>query len=184
MVSKTRLILSDFVVSLMWVWSGSLIKIFVFKVLGMGHDSRGEFLKNSLSIVNMFLFAFLGKVTKGGTYNPLTILSSAISGDFSQFLFTIGARIPAQVRFSLPVRCDLVLFHLDVNWVCFVCLKCEENGLYCSLYILLCLVSNNGFSLNNYCKIFWPVIYFKKERSIYYWEEHGANQHKLKLGFC
>lgn len=101
MVSKTRLILSDFVVSLMWVWSGSLIKIFVFKVLGMGHDSRGEFLKNSLSIVNMFLFAFLGKVTKGGTYNPLTILSSAISGDFSQFLFTIGARIPAQVIGSI-----------------------------------------------------------------------------------
>ncbi|KAH8485912.1 hypothetical protein POPTR_016G024900v4 [Populus trichocarpa] len=101
MVSKTRLILSDFVVSLMWVWSGSLIKIFVFKVLGMGHDSRGEFLKNSLSIMNMFLFAFLGKVTKGGAYNPLTILSSAISGDFSQFLFTIGARIPAQVIGSI-----------------------------------------------------------------------------------
>ncbi|KAJ6870261.1 aquaporin SIP2-1 [Populus alba x Populus x berolinensis] len=101
MVSKTRLILSDFVVSLMWVWSGSLIKIFVFKVLGMGHDSRGEFLKNSFSIMNMFLFAFLGKVTKGGTYNPLTILSSAISGDFSQFLFTIGARIPAQVIGSI-----------------------------------------------------------------------------------
>lgn len=101
MVSKTRLILSDFVVSLMWVWSGSLIKIFVFKVLGMGHDSRGEFLKNSLSIMNMFLFAFLGKFTKGGAYNPLTILSSAISGDFSQFLFTIGARIPAQVIGSI-----------------------------------------------------------------------------------
>ncbi|KAJ6300740.1 hypothetical protein OIU76_021522 [Salix suchowensis] len=66
MVSKTRLILSDFVVSLMWVWSGSLIKIFVFKVLEMEHDSRGEFLKNSLSIMNMFLFSFLGKVTKGG----------------------------------------------------------------------------------------------------------------------
>ncbi|KAF9664483.1 hypothetical protein SADUNF_Sadunf16G0023500 [Salix dunnii] len=101
MVSKTRLILSDFVVSLMWVWSGSLIKIFVFKVLEMGHDSRGEFLKNSLSIMNMFLFAFLGKVTKGGTYNPLTVLSSAISGDFSQFLFTIGARIPVQVIGSI-----------------------------------------------------------------------------------
>ncbi|KAJ6756596.1 AQUAPORIN SIP2-1-RELATED [Salix purpurea] len=85
----------------MWVWSGSLIKIFVFKVLEMEHDSRGEFLKNSLSIMNMFLFSFLGKVTKGGTYNPLTILSSAISGDFSQFLFTIGARIPVQVIGSI-----------------------------------------------------------------------------------
>ncbi|KAG6744612.1 hypothetical protein POTOM_051249 [Populus tomentosa] len=116
MVSKTRLILSDFVVSLMWVWSGSLIKIFVFKVLGMGHDSRGEFLKNSLSIVNMFLFAFLGKVTKGGTYNPLTILSSAISGDFSQFLFTIGARIPAQNSVCLSKRGDVVAEKTNMDW--------------------------------------------------------------------
>ncbi|KAH9612000.1 hypothetical protein KSS87_000032 [Heliosperma pusillum] len=35
--------------------------------------------------------------SKGGNYNPLTILASAISGGFSNFLFIVGARIPAQV---------------------------------------------------------------------------------------
>ncbi|CAK7340319.1 unnamed protein product [Dovyalis caffra] len=101
MVSRTRLIVSDFLISVMWVWSGALIKMFVFKVLEMGHDSRGEFMKNSLSVLNMFVFAFLAKVTKGAAYNPLTVFASAISGDFSQFLFTIGARIPAQVIGSI-----------------------------------------------------------------------------------
>ena len=95
----TRLVVSDFIVSLMWVWSGILNKIFVYKVLGLSHEPKGEFVKNALSIINMFFFAYLGKITKGATYNPLTVLSAAISGDFSCFLFTVGARIPAQVIF-------------------------------------------------------------------------------------
>lgn len=97
MAWKTRLLFFDFVVSFMWVWSGSLIKMLVSKVLGLGHQPEGEIVKSSLSIVNMFLFAFLSKVTGGGSYNPLTVLSSAFSGDFNSFLFTVGARIPAQV---------------------------------------------------------------------------------------
>ncbi|TXG70115.1 hypothetical protein EZV62_005050 [Acer yangbiense] len=91
-----RLIVSDFVLSFMWVWAGVLAKMFVVKVLGLGHEPLGEVIKCGLSIVYMFLFAFLGKVTHGGAYNPLTVLSSAISGDFSQFLLTVGARIPIQ----------------------------------------------------------------------------------------
>jgi hypothetical protein len=105
MVSKTRLIVSDFIVSIIWVWNGALIKMFVFKVLQMGHDSRGEFMRQSLTVVSLFFFAFLAKVTKGASFNPLAVLSSAISGDFSQFLFTIGTRIPAQVCFSFPLGC-------------------------------------------------------------------------------
>ncbi|KAK3218218.1 hypothetical protein Dsin_012188 [Dipteronia sinensis] len=97
-----RLIVSDFVLSFMWVWVGVLAKMFVVKVLGLGHDEPlGEVIKCSLSLVYMFLFAFLGKVTHGGAYNPLTVLSSAISGDFSQFLLTVGARIPIQVLGSI-----------------------------------------------------------------------------------
>uniref|UniRef100_A0A2P2IUT2 Small basic intrinsic protein 3 n=1 Tax=Rhizophora mucronata TaxID=61149 RepID=A0A2P2IUT2_RHIMU len=97
-----RLIVSDFVVSFMWVWSGVLTKMFVYKVLGMGgHELKGEMVKGALSIISMFLFALLGKITKGGSYNPLTILASAISGDFTHFLFTVGARIPAQVMGSI-----------------------------------------------------------------------------------
>ncbi|KAJ0100123.1 hypothetical protein Patl1_21042 [Pistacia atlantica] len=45
----------------------------------------------------MFLFAFLTKLSKGAAYNPLTVLAAAASGDFSRFLFNVGARIPAQV---------------------------------------------------------------------------------------
>lgn len=84
--------------SFMWVWSSVIIKIFVHRILGYGaHELKGEIVRYAVSVVNMFFFAFLGKATKGGAYNPLTILSSAISGDFSNFLFTLGARIPAQV---------------------------------------------------------------------------------------
>ncbi|KAA8517856.1 hypothetical protein F0562_015355 [Nyssa sinensis] len=100
-MAVTRLIISDFIISFMWVWSGVLYKMFVHQVLGLGHEVEGEVLKCALSIANMFFFAFLGKLTKGGTYNPLTVLSNAISGDFSRFLFTVGARIPAQVIGSI-----------------------------------------------------------------------------------
>jgi len=60
------------------------------------------------------------KITKGGTYNPLTVYSSAISRDFSRFLFTVGARIPAQVWFFIGSFCWvfdlLVVFR---NWLDF-----------------------------------------------------------------
>ncbi|KAJ0100125.1 hypothetical protein Patl1_21044 [Pistacia atlantica] len=96
-MAKTRLLVSDFMMSFLWVWSGALIKIFVHKGLGLGHDPSSEMIKGALSILNMFFFAFLAKVTKGGAYNPLTVLADAVSGDFPRFLFNVGARIPAQV---------------------------------------------------------------------------------------
>ncbi|XP_061964585.1 probable aquaporin SIP2-1 isoform X2 [Populus nigra] len=65
MVSKTRLIVSDFIVSIIWVWNGALIKMFVFKVLQMGHDSRGEFMRQSLT----FLFTI-------GTRIPAQVIGS------------------------------------------------------------------------------------------------------------
>lgn len=83
--------------SVMWVWSSVLVKIFVYQILGLGHDAEGEIVKCSIYVMNMFLFAYLSKVTKGGSYNPLTILAGAISGNFRNFLFILGARIPAQV---------------------------------------------------------------------------------------
>ncbi|KAM0975406.1 hypothetical protein ACFX13_018731 [Malus domestica] len=95
------LLSSDLVISFMWVWSGVLIKIYVFSFLGFGHGPSGEIIKCALSILNMFFFALLGKVTNGGTYNPLTVLSGAFTGGFSRFLFTVAARIPAQVIGSI-----------------------------------------------------------------------------------
>ncbi|XP_022767919.1 probable aquaporin SIP2-1 isoform X2 [Durio zibethinus] len=67
----------------------------------MADQPKAEIVKGALSVINMFFFAFLAKVTKGGTYNPLTVFSSAVSGDFSHFLFTVGARIPAQIIGSI-----------------------------------------------------------------------------------
>ncbi|CAI9101066.1 OLC1v1038306C1 [Oldenlandia corymbosa var. corymbosa] len=96
------LVLSDFIMSFMWVWSSVLIKMFVYTSLGFHHHNlKAEILKNSISVINMFLFAYLAKLTNGGAYNPLTVLSSAISGNFPQFLFVVGARIPAQVFGSI-----------------------------------------------------------------------------------
>lgn len=71
--------------------------MFVYNFLGFGHEPLGEVIRCSLSILNMFFFAFLYNITRGGSYNPLTVLASAISGDFRKFLFTVSARIPAQV---------------------------------------------------------------------------------------
>lgn len=96
-----RLIVSDFILSFMWIWQSVLIKIFVYKILGLGQALSGEVFKCVLSIISMFLFAFFGEATKGGAYNPLTVFASGISGDFSNFLFTVGARIPAQVIGSI-----------------------------------------------------------------------------------
>jgi aquaporin SIP len=112
-MAVAALLVSDFIISFMWVWSGVLIKIFVNNVLELGHEPSGEVIKCVLSIINMFFFAFLGKTTKGGAYNPLTVLAGAISGDFSRFLFDVGARIPAQVT-------SLVLFYLVVRTYVFV----------------------------------------------------------------
>ncbi|KAL1813424.1 hypothetical protein ACET3Z_023489 [Daucus carota] len=49
----------------------------------------------------MFFFAWLGMLTKGGAYNPLMVLAPAMSGDSSTFLYTVGARIPAQIFGSI-----------------------------------------------------------------------------------
>ncbi|XP_061356000.1 probable aquaporin SIP2-1 [Gastrolobium bilobum] len=102
-MGRSRLVVSDFVMSFMWVWSGVLVRIFVFKILGLGHGNGhlGEFLKAAFSVANMFFFAFLSKVTRGGAYNPLTVFADAISADFNNFLFCVGARIPAQVVGSI-----------------------------------------------------------------------------------
>ena len=109
-MGRVRLILYDFIISFMWVWPGSFVKMFVVEGLGLGHQPKAEIAKGALSVINMFFFAFLAKVTKGGTYNPLTVFSSAVSGDFSHFFFTVGARIPAQVTFFFFFRKYIHIF--------------------------------------------------------------------------
>ncbi|XP_047311251.1 probable aquaporin SIP2-1 [Impatiens glandulifera] len=96
-----RLVVSDFILSFMWVWSGVLNRVFVFNVLGLADNFFGESVKCGFTIIVMFFFAYMGKVTGGGTYNPLTLLTGGISGSFLHFLFNFCSRIPAQVLGSV-----------------------------------------------------------------------------------
>ncbi|KAJ4965343.1 hypothetical protein NE237_017192 [Protea cynaroides] len=96
-MASMPLVLLDFILSFIWVWSGALIKLFVYNILGYGFEPKGEILKASLSILRTFFFAWLVKISRGGSYNPLALLSGLVSGNLTGFLFTIGVRIPAQV---------------------------------------------------------------------------------------
>ncbi|KAL8493596.1 hypothetical protein ACS0TY_024686 [Phlomoides rotata] len=99
---RLRLLVADFVMSFTWVWSSDLIKFFVYTILGYGaHQLSADIIRCGVSILNLFLFAFMANATNGGAFNPLAVLSSAITGDFSNFLFTLGARIPVQVVGSI-----------------------------------------------------------------------------------
>ncbi|XP_074355202.1 putative aquaporin SIP2-1 [Apium graveolens] len=96
-----KLIVSDFVISFMWPWASILVKIFVYKPLGLGFEFKDDVFRCSISVINMFVFAWFSKLTKGGAYNPLMVLAPAMSGDSSTFLYTVGARIPAQIIGSI-----------------------------------------------------------------------------------
>ncbi|XP_010251756.1 PREDICTED: probable aquaporin SIP2-1 [Nelumbo nucifera] len=103
------LILWDFVLSFMWVWSGALLKIFVYKILGFGSEPRGEIIRGCLAVLTMFVFASLGRISRGAAYNPLTVLPGAISGSFGRFLLSVGVRIPTQVIGSI-IGVQLILW--------------------------------------------------------------------------
>ncbi|XP_015970769.1 probable aquaporin SIP2-1 [Arachis duranensis] len=104
MGERTRLVLWDFVLSAMWVWSGVVVRMLVFDVMQVGRHHghlAAEIVKMGLSVANMFVFAFLSNATRGGAYNPLTVLSSAFSAGFRSFFYCVAARIPAQVLGSI-----------------------------------------------------------------------------------
>ncbi|WJX66663.1 MIP aquaporin (TC 1.A.8) [Trifolium repens] len=90
-------VVSDFVLSFMWVCSSILLKTFVKKIISINHSHVVEIVKIGFSIANMFFYAFLAKFFRGGANNPLATLVDAISGDFHNFVLCIGSRIPAQV---------------------------------------------------------------------------------------
>ncbi|KAL4203445.1 hypothetical protein AMTRI_Chr01g104020 [Amborella trichopoda] len=98
---SVHLILCDFIISFLWVCSGAAIKLFVVQFLGLGFEPKGEILRWVLAISAMFLFAWFGKLTGGGSYNPLTVLLPAITGSYHALLLTIVARIPVQAFGSL-----------------------------------------------------------------------------------
>ncbi|XP_010251758.1 PREDICTED: probable aquaporin SIP2-1 [Nelumbo nucifera] len=101
-MARNQVILSDFIISFAWLWSGSLNKFFVCKFLGLGSKPSGEVIENILDLLSMYCFAWLCK-TYSGAYNPLSesVLSGAISGNNTRILYTVGSRIPAQALGSI-----------------------------------------------------------------------------------
>ncbi|MFS7943505.1 hypothetical protein Hanom_Chr06g00501031 [Helianthus anomalus] len=98
MAGIVQLLVTDTILSFMWAWATVIIRIIVQNFLGFsyyGHTHTAEFFKCCLSVLNMFLFAYLVKLTNGGAYNPIVVFTSAINGDFITFLVNVG-RIPFQ----------------------------------------------------------------------------------------
>ncbi|XP_009116396.1 probable aquaporin SIP2-1 [Brassica rapa] len=98
-MSRISIVVSDLVLSFMWIWSGVLVSILVHGVLGFSRNvTTGEIVGYTFSVISMFIFAFLQKLTKGGHYNPVAALAS---GGFGSFIFTIMVRVPAEVIGSI-----------------------------------------------------------------------------------
>lgn len=139
-MGRARLLVSDFVISFMWAWSGVLVKQFVCKNMGLCNEALGEILKVGLNIINMFIFALLGKVTHGGASNPITILAGAVSGDFDNFLYCMGARIPTQVSF-------FVVYDIRTTTTIARCLFSLNNLRVMFLFIYLLYFNLNEWAL-------------------------------------
>ncbi|CAA7060536.1 unnamed protein product [Microthlaspi erraticum] len=100
-MGRIGLVVSDLVLSFMWIWAGVLVNILVHGVLGLRKDTTGDIVRFGFSIISMFVFAFLQKVTNGGLFNPLTALASGVSGGFGSFVFSVLVRIPVEVLGSI-----------------------------------------------------------------------------------
>ncbi|XP_076908152.1 putative aquaporin SIP2-1 [Bidens hawaiensis] len=112
-----EVIVTDTILSFMWVWASVIIRIIVQFLLGfrfMYGNNAYELYKSSLSVANMFLFAYLVKLTHGGAYNPIVAFTSAINANFVTFLFNV-ARIPFQV-FGSIIGVRLVLKTFPELW--------------------------------------------------------------------
>ncbi|KAJ3699714.1 hypothetical protein LUZ61_003419 [Rhynchospora tenuis] len=96
-MGRARLVVADLVLAFLWVWAGSLVKLFVYRTVGPGTPHEAELLKIALSVVYMFFFAWLEKLTGGGSYNPLTVLIYTVAGGNGGYLFAALCRIPAQM---------------------------------------------------------------------------------------
>ncbi|CAA0819367.1 Probable aquaporin SIP2-1 [Striga hermonthica] len=106
---RWRLLAADFAMSFMWVWSSMIVKIFVHRILGYSaHNMKGEVVRYAVSLMNMFFFAFVGKATKGGAYNPspscpppcpviFPVFSSLLGPEFLQIVGSVyGLRLILQ----------------------------------------------------------------------------------------
>ncbi|CAA7398319.1 unnamed protein product [Spirodela intermedia] len=98
-----RLLLYDLVLSFLWTFWSSILKLLVNQPVGLGILLRplAEVLSGSLYIISLLFFSWLGLRTHGGCVNPLVLLSAAMNGDISMFPRTVAGRILAQVAGSI-----------------------------------------------------------------------------------
>ncbi|KAK3147398.1 hypothetical protein QOZ80_3BG0281870 [Eleusine coracana subsp. coracana] len=96
---RPMLAVGDLVLSALWVCAGALVKLAVYGPLGLGGRPEGDAVKIALSILYMFVFAWLEYATGGASYYPLTVLAATLSsgGGPAVYLFTAFVRIPTQV---------------------------------------------------------------------------------------
>ncbi|KAG2258183.1 hypothetical protein Bca52824_077477 [Brassica carinata] len=84
-MGRISIVVSDLVLSFMWIWAGVLVNILVHGVLGFSRkDTTGEIVGYIFSVISMFVFAFLQKLTK-------------VSGGFGSFIFTVMVRVIGSV---------------------------------------------------------------------------------------
>lgn len=98
-----KLMVADMVVSFLWVLSGALVRVVTAIVAShsLQLKENEELLRWALAVAVMFIFTWLGKITNGASYNPVTVLSNAFATTKAESLFTLAARIPAQAFGSL-----------------------------------------------------------------------------------
>ncbi|KAF6167042.1 hypothetical protein GIB67_041297 [Kingdonia uniflora] len=130
MAGRVGLVTSDFIISLMWVRSGALIKLFVHNFMGLGSQPRGKIIKGCLSILSMFVFAGLSKIRKGGSYNLLTLLSLVIFGSFSGFSSLFVSE--SLLRYSVPLL-ELSSFY-NILEMHLPCVKFQHFLVHLTLY--------------------------------------------------
>ncbi|KAH9296281.1 hypothetical protein KI387_039869 [Taxus chinensis] len=109
-----KLVVADFVVSILWVVAGALVRVVTqFDVLQLKRN--GDLVKLALTAAAMFMFTWIGKLTNGATYNPITVLLNSLGAKPLPF-FTLAVRILAQALGSLVgVMCVNILMPRGVQ---------------------------------------------------------------------
>lgn len=97
-VGLVALVVADLAMAFLWVFSNAIMRIladFVASYVGIS-ASASQLLKRSIVIALLFLFYWLGKVTGGGTYNPVTAIAYAAAKITDTPLYVLAFRLPAQ----------------------------------------------------------------------------------------
>lgn len=87
-----RLLISDFLITISWLWTAALIKVLTYQVF-----NGGEVLRWIIYILSRFLFAWLNNITDGGDHHPLIVIACATPDSLSEFHFGVVLRILVQV---------------------------------------------------------------------------------------